>query len=215
MANSLKNFWQIGKKIVCVGRNYKDHALELGNVVPRKPIFFLKSTNSYVIEDQPILIPPGCVNLHQEVELGVVIGKLAKNVKSVDAFDYIGGYTVALDMTARDLQDEFKKAGNPWFIAKSFDTSCPITKFIDVKEIIDPHQEELFCKVNGKEQQRCKTDKMIFNIPFLLEYLTQYVTLQTGDLLLTGTPAGVTQVNSGDILEFGLEGKLRAKYKVL
>ncbi|KHN81387.1 Uncharacterized protein Tcan_05944 [Toxocara canis] len=212
--DALSNFRSIGTKIVCVGRNYKDHAIELGNVIPKKPLIFVKTLNSYVVEGEPIIIPQGCNNLHQEVELGVVIGKLAKNVKRENAFDFVAGYTVALDMTARDFQDEAKAAGAPWFLSKSFDSSCPVGHFIERSKIADPHNEELFCRINGIEKQRCKTNVMMFNIPSLIEYITQFVTLQPGDLLLTGTPKGVCSVHRGDKIEFGLEGKITATFTV-
>ncbi|VDN23603.1 unnamed protein product [Gongylonema pulchrum] len=249
MAN-LFNYRNLGKKIVCVARNYKDHALELGNALPKKPLFFVKSVNSYVSEGRPIVAPAGCnklhqevelgvkplffvksVNsyvsegrpivapagcnkLHQEVELGVVFSKHAKNVQRNQAFNYIGGYTVALDMTARDFQDEAKKAGAPWFLSKSFDTSCPAGDFIEARRIPDPRNVELFCRVNGEERQRCKTNAMIFDIPTLIEHLTTHVTMEPGDVLLTGTPAGVSAVKSGDCIEFGLEGIMSVKFHV-
>ncbi|CAI5447821.1 unnamed protein product [Caenorhabditis angaria] len=211
---SLSAFRQLATKIVCVGRNYKEHALELGNAIPKKPMLFLKSPNAFLAEGEPIVAPPGCQNLHQEVELAVVISKTAKNVSKSDAMSYVGGYTVALDMTARDFQDEAKKSGAPWFLAKSFDGSCPIANFIPKSEISDPHNEELYCIINGKDQQRSRTDLMIFDIPTLIEYTTQFVTLQPGDLILTGTPAGVTKIVPGDVIEIGLTGKINAKFRV-
>ncbi|WKY06710.1 hypothetical protein Q1695_006693 [Nippostrongylus brasiliensis] len=188
MVCSLAGFRQMGRKIVCVGRNYKDHALELGNPIPTKPMLFLKSSNAFVQEGQPITTPPGCSNLHQEVELGVVIGKTAK--------------------------DEAKRTGAPWFLAKSFDSSCPVASFIPKDQIEDPHKEELFCLINGVEKQRCRTDVMIFDIPTLIEYATRFVTLDEGDLLLTGTPAGVCRVMPGDSIEFGLTGRVTAKFVI-
>ncbi|EPB76814.1 FAH family protein [Ancylostoma ceylanicum] len=211
---ALAGFRTLGKKIVCVGRNYKDHALELGNPIPTKPLLFLKSPNAYVQEGHPIITPAGCKNLHQEVELGVVIGKTAKSVPRSEAMSYVGGYTVALDMTARDFQDEAKKGGAPWFLAKSFDTACPVSKFIPKEEIPDPHAEELFCRINGVEKQRCKTNVMIFDIPTLIEYTTRFVTMEEGDLLLTGTPAGVCRVLPGDSIEFGLTDRITSKFVV-
>lgn len=126
----------------------------------------------------------------------------------------MAGYTVALDMTARDFQDEAKKAGAPWFLSKSFDTSCPTANFIDKSKISDPHDLELFCLINGQEKQREKTSIMIFDIPTLITYVSQYATLEPGDLLLTGTPAGVCRVQSGDTIEFGLTGIIDSKFSV-
>uniref|UniRef100_F1LC36 Oxaloacetate tautomerase FAHD1, mitochondrial n=1 Tax=Ascaris suum TaxID=6253 RepID=F1LC36_ASCSU len=211
---SFSNFRNIGTKIVCVGRNYRDHAIELSNAIPKEPLIFVKTTNSYVIEGEPIIIPDGCKNLHEEVELGVVIGKFAKRIKRENIFDYIAGYTVALDMTARDFQDEAKATGAPWFLAKSFDTSCPIGEFIERSRIADPHNVEIFCRINGVEKQRCKTNVMIFDIPTLIEYITQYISLEPGDLLLTGTPKGVSNVQHGDRIEFGIEGSTIATFMV-
>ncbi|VIO87389.1 Uncharacterized protein BM_BM13864 [Brugia malayi] len=214
MVLQLSNFRSLGKKIVCVGRNYKEHALELGNAIPKIPLFFAKSTNSYVSQGQFIVPPPGCKILHQEVELGVIFNKTAKNIPSSQAFNYVGGYTVALDMTARDFQDEAKKTGMPWFLAKSFDTSCPVGSFIDVSKIANPHDVVLFCRINDEEKQCCRTDAMIFDIPTLIEVLTKYVTMEPGDMLLTGTPSGVTPVKSGDCIEFGLKDIASFKFYV-
>ncbi|CAI4229421.1 unnamed protein product [Auanema sp. JU1783] len=211
---ALSAFRQLGKKIVCVGRNYKDHALELGNPIPKKPMLFLKSTNAYIEEGQQIVIPPGCENLHQEVELGVVIAKKAKNVAKEEAMSFVGGYAVALDMTARDFQDTAKKSGAPWFLAKSFDTSCPVSKFIPKEDISDPHNVEIFCRINGIDKQRCNTSMMIFDIPTLIEYATKFVTLEEGDLLLTGTPAGVCRVLSNDVIEFGISDGITSTFSV-
>ncbi|PIO59686.1 FAH family protein [Teladorsagia circumcincta] len=184
---SLAGFRTLARKIVCVGRNYKDHAIELGNPIPTKPLLFVKSPNAFLQEGHPIITPPGCENLHQEVELGVVIGKIAKNVPRREAMSYVGGYAVALDMTARDFQDGAKK--------------------------MEAH-EELFCRINGVEKQRSRTDMKIFDITTLIEYTTRFVTLEEGDLLLTGTPAGVCRVLPGDTIEFGLEGRITTKFVV-
>uniref|UniRef100_A0A0K0EP07 Oxaloacetate tautomerase FAHD1, mitochondrial n=1 Tax=Strongyloides stercoralis TaxID=6248 RepID=A0A0K0EP07_STRER len=212
--SKLQNFKSIAKKIVCVGRNYAEHAAELGNKVPEKPMLFVKTTNSLIGEGEKIKIPVGCNDLHQEVELAVIFNKKVSNVKEVDAMEYIGGYAVALDMTARDFQTEAKKAGAPWFLAKSFDTSCPISKYIPKEMIPDPHNVELFCNINGKVQQKCKTNVMIFNIPTLISYVSQYITLEEGDILLTGTPSGVSKVVSGDYIEFGLTDISKTKIYV-
>ncbi|KAK0423979.1 hypothetical protein QR680_008443 [Steinernema hermaphroditum] len=192
MAANLSNFRTIGTEIVCIGRNYADHANELGNAIPKKPMIFLKSLNSYVTEGEPIVIPSGCVELHQEVELGVVISKTAKNVSSTASMGYIGGYICALDMTA----------------------SCPVSKFIEKSKIPDPHKIEIYCLIDEKEKQRCTTDKMIFDIQTLISYVTQFATLQPGDVLLTGTPAVVCKCESGDKIRFGLKDIVEANFVV-
>ncbi|CAD5225900.1 unnamed protein product [Bursaphelenchus xylophilus] len=214
MSSNLANFRQLAKKIVCVGRNYREHAAELNNPVPKKPMLFLKSTNALLADGGTIIAPPGCQDLHQEVELALVIAKTAKNVKKEDAYNYIGGYTVALDMTARDLQNEFKSKGSPWFLAKSFDTSCPVAGFVDKSKVQDPHKLELECKINGEVKQRDLTDSMIFDIPTLIEFTTSYVTLEPGDLLLTGTPKGVCSCKAGDTIEIRLSDLVKASFVV-
>ncbi|CAK5084513.1 unnamed protein product [Meloidogyne enterolobii] len=195
-SNNLKKFYEFGRKIVCVGRNYREHALELNNPVPEKPLIFAKTANAFVLVGGKIRAPSDCLCLHHE------------------AYDYIGGYTIALDMTARDIQDDLKKAGHPWYLAKSFDSSCPIGEFIDKKKITDPHNLEIYCLVNGQIRQKSKTDCMIFNIPTLLEYITRTITLQPGDLVLTGTPSGVSQCVSGDKLVIGISGITEASFEI-
>lgn len=211
----LQKFYEIGRKIVCVGRNYRDHALELKNPIPEKPLIFAKTTNAYVQNGGNIEVPFGCSNLHHEVELGVVISETAKNITKESALDYVGGYAIALDMTARCIQDTLKKAGEPWYLAKSFDTSCPIGEFIAKERVPDPHKVEIYCAVNGKIRQKAKTDSMIFSIPTLLEFITKTITLDPGDLVLTGTPAGVSQCLPGDQLEIGISHLTRALFHVV
>ncbi|KAI6216307.1 hypothetical protein M3Y95_01284400 [Aphelenchoides besseyi] len=213
-AANLSDFRHLARKIVCVGRNYRDHALELKNPLPKKPMLFVKTSNAFVSDGEKIRIPSGCREMHQEVELGIVIGKTASRVSKAQAMDYVGGYTVALDMTARDLQNELKAEGHPWFLAKSFDTSCPVAAFVPKEKVDDPHQLELLCKVNGEVRQKDRTDKMIFDIPTLIEFTTRNVTLEVGDLLLTGTPAGVGPCKSGDRIEISLSGLVKASFSV-
>ncbi|KAI6220691.1 FAA-hydrolase domain-containing protein [Aphelenchoides besseyi] len=213
-AANLSDFRHLARKIVCVGRNYRDHALELKNPLPKKPMLFVKTSNAFVSDGEKIRIPSGCREMHQEVELGIVIGKTASRVSKAQAMDYVGGYTVALDMTARDLQNELKAEGHPWFLAKSFDTSCPVAAFVPKEKVDDPHQLELLCKVNGEVRQKDRTDKMIFDIPTLIEFTTRNVTLEVGDLLLTGTPAGVGPCKSGDRIEISLSDLVKATFSV-
>ncbi|KAI6243444.1 FAA-hydrolase domain-containing protein [Aphelenchoides fujianensis] len=213
-AANLADFRHLARKIVCVGRNYRDHALELKNPIPKKPLLFVKTNNALIGEGEKIRIPPGCQDLHQEVELGVVIGKTASRVSRAQAMDYVGGYTIALDMTARDLQNELKAAGSPWFLAKSFDTSCPVGGFVEAARVADPHRLELRCTINGEVRQRESTDKMIFDIPTLLEFTTASIRLDVGDVLLTGTPAGVGRCQSGDRIEIELSDLLKATFEV-
>ncbi|KAI6170781.1 FAH family protein [Aphelenchoides bicaudatus] len=211
---NLADFRNLTRKIVCVGRNYKDHAQELKNPIPEKPLLFLKGNNALIGNGEKIYVPAGCKDLHHEVELAVVIGKTASKVAKKDAWDFVGGYTVALDMTARDLQNELKSQGYPWFLAKSFDTSCPVADFLDKSKVPDPHKLELICTLNGQVRQRDTTDKMIFDIPTLIEFTTATVRLDPGDLILTGTPAGVGPCKPGDEIEIQLSDLLKAKFTV-
>jgi len=206
MAGALR-FWESGKKIVAIGRNYAQHAKELGNAVPTSPFFFLKPTTSYLPlnSNSQIRLPPGC-EVHHEVELGVVIGKTASKISSQNAYDYVGGYCVALDLTARNLQQIAKDKGLPWTQSKGYDNFCPVGNFMIKSKIPDPQNVELWLSVNGKIRQKGNTNQMLFPIPKLLEYITSIMTLEVGDLVLTGTPSGVGEILPGDKLEGGITG---------
>lgn len=164
-------------------------------------------------------IPKDCSEVHHEVELGVVIGRKGSQINENEANDYIGGYVIALDMTARDIQSEAKKKGQPWSIAKGFDTSCPISDFMPKESIAKPDELKIWCKVNGALKQEGDTSDMVFKIPHLISFISQYFTLETGDLILTGTPKGVGPVKSGDVIEIGIddlstENLLKASFNV-
>ncbi|KAL3864456.1 hypothetical protein ACJMK2_006139 [Sinanodonta woodiana] len=210
----MSNFREIGRKIIGVGRNYRAHAAELGNQVPTKPILFLKPTSSYISQGQKIKIPKGCSSLHHEVELGVVIGRHGNDIQESKAMDYVSGYLLALDMTARDFQDEAKNKGQPWSLAKGFDTSCPVSEFIDKSKIRNPEQIGLWLKVNNTMRQNGNTKDMIFSVPYLISYISQYFTLEAGDIILTGTPSGVGPVTAGDVIEAGLADLVSIKFEV-
>lgn len=212
MAN-LARFTQIGKKVVAVGRNYAEHAAELGNAVPSKPLLFMKPPSAYIEAGQKIEIPIGCDDLHHEIELGVVINKTCKMVTADKAMDYVGGYCLALDMTARDFQNEAKKKGSPWTMAKMFDTSLPVSAFIPASSIPDPHDVKLWCKVNGEMRQDGNTKDMIFNVPTLISFISQYFTLEEGDMVLTGTPSGVGKVEEGDTITGAIPGVIEISFQ--
>ncbi|KAJ2876111.1 hypothetical protein GGH93_001035 [Coemansia aciculifera] len=221
---SARPFIQTGRKIVAIGRNFRystvglhspascpetclaltEHAKELGNAVPTAPFFFLKPTSSYVASPGKIEIPQGCV-VHHEVELGVVIGKRGRDIQAADALEYIAGYALALDLTARNLQDEAKKKGLPWSAAKGFDTFTPVGPFIPASQIPDPHNVRLWIEVAGQIRQNGVTDAMIFQIPQLIEHVSRIMTLEEGDLVLTGTPKGVGPIQPGELVVAGLE----------
>ncbi|XP_021966853.1 acylpyruvase FAHD1, mitochondrial [Folsomia candida] len=214
MSGNYSRFVELGRKIVAVGRNYRDHAAELGNAIPDKPLIFMKPATAYITEGSPIKIPKGCTSLHHEIELGIVIGKKATDITEANAMDYVAGYVLALDMTARDLQNIAKQKGHPWEMAKSFDTSCPVSAFIPKSSIPDPHNVNVWCKVNGNMKQDGNTKDMIFTVPYLLSYISQFFTLEPNDIVLTGTPAGVSAVKSGDVIQGGLDQLIKIEFRV-
>lgn len=192
-------------KVVCIGRNYADHAIELGNKLPSKPFFFVKPPSAVLPRGTGPILRPKNVTLHYELELGVVIGKPLtdidpENFTFEDAKKYISGYTLGLDLTARNLQEEAKEKRLPWSIAKGFDTFCPLGDFIPKSELPDPHHAWLKFTVNNEIRQNDTTEKMTFKIPQLLAYISNVMTLQEGDVVLTGTPKGVGEIVPGDKL---------------
>ncbi|CAF1011447.1 unnamed protein product [Rotaria magnacalcarata] len=212
MTSTPKNFRSICTKIICIGRNYSEHASELGNTVPTKPIIFMKPPSAFVIEPNDIKIPSEWDEVHHEVELGVIIDKKCQNVSKEEAEEYIAGYCLALDMTSRKLQNELKDQGLPWLLAKGFDTSCPCGDFIDKNEINLSSSVNLWLSVNGTKRQSGHTRDMIFSVPDIIAFISKYITLERGDLILTGTPAGVGSVKRGDQIEAGINGENDLKY---
>jgi 5-carboxymethyl-2-hydroxymuconate isomerase len=196
--NSAKEF-TVGK-IVCVGRNYIEHAKELGNEVPEKPVIFLKPSSAIIFSGDEIIYPTFSNEMHHEVELVLLIGKKIKNINLSEAENAIIGFGVGLDMTLRDIQNELKKKSHPWTIAKCFDTSAVISDFILKEKYRLTLNEEISFSVNGITKQKEKLNKMIFNPPQIVEYISTLMTLEEGDLIFTGTPAGVSKVNKGDRL---------------
>lgn len=188
-------------KIVCVGRNYAEHAKELGNEVPDKPVLFLKPASALIYSGEEIVHPNYGNELHHEVELVLLIGETVKNANPADAEKAIIGYGVGLDMTLRDVQNELKKKGNPWTLAKCFDTSAVISDFVLKKDYQLKLDEKLELKVNGVVKQSDSLKSMILNPAEIVEYISSVMTLEKGDLIFTGTPAGVSKVNRGDKLE--------------
>ncbi|CAH0049789.1 unnamed protein product [Clonostachys solani] len=194
-------------KVVCIGRNYADHIAELNNMKPKQPFFFLKPTSSIVLPGEGPCLRPKGVNMHFEVELALVIGKLVRDLKADDtkgAIDAIAAYAVAIDMTARNAQDEAKKKGLPWDIAKGFDTFLPMSNVIPKTAIANPQDVELFLEVNGETRQQGSTNLMIYQIPRILSDISKVMALHPGDIVLTGTPAGVGPVQPGDVMRAGV-----------
>ncbi len=188
-------------KIVCVGRNYADHAAELGNEVPKEPLLFLKAPSSIITDGDAIQIPTQSEQVEHEGELGIIIKKNCKNLSDADnSFDYVLGYVCLNDVTARDLQ----RKDIQFTRAKSFDTFCPISSYIETEA--DVSDVSVITKVNGIVKQNGRTSQMVFSVEFLIKYISRQMTLEAGDIIATGTPSGVSKMNSGDICEIELEG---------
>ena len=188
-------------KIVCVGRNYKEHAAELGNKMPDEPLLFLKAPSAVIANGACIERPPQSQQVEHEGELGVVIGRLARKLsESEDPLDYVLGYTCVNDVTARDLQ----RKDVQFTRAKSFDTFCPVGPFI--VDGLDPLNLVVTTRVNGSVKQNGRTGDMAFSVPFLIRYISNIMTLYPGDLIATGTPAGVSAMKDGDVVEVEIEG---------
>ena len=197
--NSKEEF-TIGK-IVCVGRNYAEHAKELGNEIPEKPVLFLKPASALIYSGGEIIHPDYGNELHHEVELLLLIGETVKKANNAQSEEAIIGYGVGLDMTLRDVQDGLKKKGHPWTLAKCFDTSAVISDFVLKKDYQLKLDEKLELKANDVVKQSDTLKSMIFNPAEIVEYISSVMTLEKGDLIFTGTPAGVSRVNRGDKLE--------------
>ena len=213
-----------GSKLVCVAKNYAAHKVEMGGTPERlpNPAIFLKPSSSVIAPGLPIVIPRAVLDLHHEVELGLVIGgkgdKPCKNIKAAEWEQYVSGYVLALDMTARDHQAQAKKDGMPWTLGKCWDTFAPLSSIIPKSSIRDPHDLELFLSVDGVERQKSNTSKMLHKIPDLLAFASSVMTLEKGDVLLTGTPEGVGPVVNGNVIKASLrkpgeKGKLLMEFE--
>jgi len=188
-------------KILCVGRNYAEHAKEMKSDIPESPIIFLKPSTAIVANGAKVLMPPISSELHHEVELTVLIGRDGKDIPRDTALTYVAGYGVGLDMTLRDVQADAKKRSLPWTLAKGFDTSAPLSEFIPASKVSNPNNLGLQLSVNGTVRQQSNTQHFIFKVEDLIAFISSVITLERGDVLFTGTPEGVGQVVSGDHLE--------------
>ncbi|MCP3176869.1 MAG: fumarylacetoacetate hydrolase family protein [Desulfuromonadales bacterium] len=196
---SSQKVFRVGK-IVCLARNYADHIKELGNEVPDKPVLFIKPATSIIRDGENVVIPAYSNDCHYEVELAVLIGKYAKNVPEREAMSHVAGYGVAIDMTLRDVQSELKAKGLPWEIAKGFDTACPLSDFVAASEVEDPHDLGIRLSVDGQVRQDASTALMMRRLPAIIQAISAIFTLEEGDIILTGTPAGVGPVGRGSRL---------------
>lgn len=207
------------QRIYCVGRNYVDHAQEMGFTGREPPFFFIKPANTVVVcnagETASLPYPPLTKDFQHEIELVACIGTGGKNIKAADAKKHIYGYAVGLDMTRRDLQGEQKKLGRPWCIGKSFDHASPIGPITPAALAGDVENAEIFVQVDGKDRQRSTVSKLIWNLGEIIGHISLAWELQPGDLIYTGTPAGVSAVNAGDTLQGHVAGLTDIRVKVV
>ncbi len=187
-------------KIFCIGKNYVDHAAEMGGPVPEKPMIFMKPSTALLTDNKPFYYPEFTQNLHYEGEMVLKISKNGRHIQPEFARDYYDGIAFGIDLTARDLQDECKTKGYPWEIAKAFDHSAPISEFISLDDR-DVHNISFETHLNGKMVQKGNTSQLVFDFNYLICYISIFFKLQIGDLIYTGTPAGVGPLKIGDMLE--------------
>jgi len=193
-------------KILCIGRNYSEHIKELGNEPPEAPVIFIKPASSVIGEGEAIVIPPYSHDCHHEAELALLIGRRGKDIPVNRAMEHIAGYGVGIDLTLRDVQRELKEKGLPWEIAKGFDTACPLSDFVEASDVADPQNLQIRLTVNGGIRQDGNTSAMIHRIPAIISYMSGSFTLDPGDVILTGTPAGVSRIVPGDRLVAEIPG---------
>lgn len=194
-------------KIIAIGRNYVDHARELNNPVPEKPVFFLMPDSALLKNNQPFFYPDFSNDIHYEVEIVLKFNRLGKNIAPEFAHRYFNEIGLGIDFTARDLQKKCKEKGLPWEIAKSFDGAAPVSEFIPVKKFDDINNLSFRLELNGKLVQSGNTKNMIFPVDQLISYVSEFMTIKIGDLMFTGTPAGVGPVKIGDRLTAYIEDK--------
>lgn len=200
----------IPRKLMAVGRNYAEHALEAGHNLPKEPVFFFKAQSSIIGHNHPIIYPKIVTQLDYEVELAVIIGKRGKYISKEEALEYVAGYTIMNDVSARDHQYRYDQQ---WFVGKSFDTFAPLGPWIvDKFEIKNPQNINLKTMVNGEIRQNSNTSKMIFKIDYLINFISNVLTLEPGDIISTGTPSGVAlgmkdpkYLKIGDVIEMEIE----------
>ncbi len=193
-------------KILCVARNYADHAKEMGVPVPEEPVFFLKPVTALLPGGGTVLLPPESRQVEVETELAVVLGHRGRDLTPGHAMSVVLGYAVFFDITARDLQAKARKEGGPWTASKAYDTFAPISDGVAAAQVVNPHNLAIRLMVNGAMKQDSNTRQMVFSLPELLVAASRIMTLERGDILTTGTPAGVCAISPGDILEGEIEG---------
>jgi 2-keto-4-pentenoate hydratase/2-oxohepta-3-ene-1,7-dioic acid hydratase in catechol pathway len=201
-------------KIICIGRNYSEHAKELNNPIPKKPVFFMKPDTALVINNNPFYYPEHSNDVHYEAEIVIKICKKGKHIDEKFAGKYYNEIGIGIDFTARDVQSECKKNGLPWEIAKAFDQSAPVSTFIKKSRFDNLNQINFSLSINGEEKQNGNTRDMIFSIDKIIAYISSIITLKEGDLIFTGTPSGVGSISIGDNFEAFIEGEKLLEFLV-
>jgi 2-keto-4-pentenoate hydratase/2-oxohepta-3-ene-1,7-dioic acid hydratase in catechol pathway len=203
------------RNIIATGKNYRKHILEMGHPIPDAPSFFLKPTSSLLEDRGTILLPPESQRVDWEVELAIFIGARGRRVAPKDAKGLIAGYGVLIDVSARDIQIADMRQGNPWTVSKGFDTFCPLSPMRPAAEVQgNPNDARIWLEVNGQKKQESRTSDMIWNCEELVSRISQFMTLDKGDVVATGTPEGVGPFNDGDVVECGVEGVARLHLSV-
>jgi 5-oxopent-3-ene-1,2,5-tricarboxylate decarboxylase/2-hydroxyhepta-2,4-diene-1,7-dioate isomerase len=209
-------------KIICLGRNYLEHIKETDATVPKEPVFFVKTINTLITDNKPIIYPKILYEskeynrIDHEVELAFIIKRKCKNIPAKQAYENILGYTIFLDLTARDMQIKDRNVNLPWYRSKNFDSFGPIgPRIISRNEIEDPHNLKIELKINGEIKQSSNTKYMIFKIPEILEYISKFVTLEKDDIIATGTPSGISPIQPGDIIEAFIEKIGVIKHRII
>ena len=203
-------------RVYCIGRNYAEHAIEMGHDPNREPpFFFQKNPDNLLAEGHDFPYPPKTQDVHHEIELVVALGRGGINIPVARALEYVFGYGVGLDMTRRDLQGEAKKAGRPWEIGKAFEASAPCSALVSAEKIGHPAKGAIWLKVNDAVKQQGDLAQMIWKVPEMISYLSEYFTLAPGDIIMSGTPAGVGAVKRGDKLHGHVDGVGELELKVI
>lgn len=201
-------------KIICIGRNYAEHAKELKNEVPTEPVFFMKPDTALLKDNEDFYYPEHTKDLHHEVEIVIKISKAGKHIEEKFAHKYYEEIGIGIDFTARDVQAKCKEKGLPWEIAKAFDGSAPIGKFLNKSTFADLNNIHFYLEVNDQLRQNGNTKDLLFSFDKVIAYVSKFITLKTGDLIYTGTPEGVAAVNIGDKLTCSIEGRNLLSFNV-
>jgi len=209
-------------KIICIGRNYLEHAKEFDAPVPTEPVFFVKTINSLITNGKPVVYPRILYEnekfnrVDHEVELAFILSKKCKKISPENVFDYIQGYSIFLDMTARKMQIYDRNKNLPWYRSKNFDTFSVVgPHIVPLNEIEDPHNLNIELQINDSVKQSSNTKYMIFKIPRIMEYISSFLTLEQGDIVATGTPSGVGPIQPGDIIKASIEKVGEIRHKVI